>query len=163
LGLTRREINILLSEAPVDEATGEIVYNDFIPVAFPVLKDSFVHHLIDIPSDEDSLKQYLVDVFGSADTESTGFVSVSELAKLFRAADIGLTRLQIVTVIAEAQEDDNGYVNYEKFAGHVASMVLLLISFEIQQSFSSFLRNYRKSADYYTVLEQNQHSFEVSP
>uniref|UniRef100_K3WK59 Calmodulin n=1 Tax=Globisporangium ultimum (strain ATCC 200006 / CBS 805.95 / DAOM BR144) TaxID=431595 RepID=K3WK59_GLOUD len=163
LGLTRREVNILLSEtlAFLDDSA-EVAYLDFIPVVFPVLRDVFVQGVVELPNDQDSLTQYLVKVFASGDTEATGLLTVAELTRLFRAADIGLTRLQIITVLSEAQEDKSGFVNYEKFAAHVAGMVVVLVSFDSQQTFAAYLQKYRKTSEYYTVLDMNQHTFEQS-
>ncbi|DBA02406.1 TPA: hypothetical protein N0F65_007225 [Lagenidium giganteum] len=159
LGFCRREVNILMSEVPV-EHDNRVVYPDFIPMCYPLLKEVFTGGVVELPNDQDSLTQYLVEVFASGDTEGTGLLSVGELTRLFRAADIGLTRLQIITVMAEAQEDKSGFVNYEKFAAHVAGMVLVLVSFESQQNFAPYLQKYRKSSDYYTILDLNQHTFE---
>ncbi|KAF1324634.1 hypothetical protein FI667_g9846, partial [Globisporangium splendens] len=151
LGLTRREVNILLSEMPTflgDSA--EVAYLDFIPAVFPVLRDVFVQGVVELPIDQDSLTQYLAEVFASGDAEATGLLTVAELTRLFRAADIGLTRLQITTVLSEAQEDKSGFVNYEKFAAHVAGMVVVLVSFDSQQTFAACLQKYRKTSEYYT-------------
>lgn len=162
LGFTRREVNILMSEAPsAAENSGEVLYQDFIPLCFPVLRDVFVQGVVEMPNDQDSLAQYLVEVFASGDSEATGLLTVAELTRLFRAADVGLTRLQIIAVMCEAQEDKSGFVNYEKFAAHVAGMVLMLVSFDSQQTFAAYLQKYRKTSEYYTVLDMNQHSFEV--
>lgn len=163
LGLTRREVNVLMSEAPSssDNNGGDVLYLDFIPICFQLLRDVFVQGVVELPNDQDSLAQYLVEVFASGDSEATGLLTVAELARLFRAADVGLTRLQIITVLCEAQEDKSGFVNYEKFAAHVAGMVLVLVSFDSQQTFAAYLQRYRKTSEYYTVLEMNQHTFEV--
>ncbi|GLD93141.1 hypothetical protein PINS_up001733 [Pythium insidiosum] len=162
LGLTRREVNLLMSEAPIDEHDpSRVVYGDFVPRCFALLRDVFINGVIELPNDQDALTQYLQEVFASGDSESSGLLPVAELARLFRAADIGLTRLQIVILMAEAQEDKSGFVNYEKFAAHVAGMALVLSSFDSQQTFGAYLLKYRKSSEYYTLLDMNQHSFEV--
>ncbi|TYZ59132.1 hypothetical protein PybrP1_000057 [[Pythium] brassicae (nom. inval.)] len=166
LGLTRREVNVLMSEAPAaptddgGDDSGSVLYQDFVPVCFQVLRDVFVHGVVELPNDQDALAQYLVEVFASADTEATGLLTVAELARLLRAADVGLTRLQTTTVLCEAQEDKSGFVNYEKFAAHVAGMVLVLVSFDSQQTFAAYLHKHRKTSEYYVVLDMNQHTFE---
>lgn len=170
LGLTRREVNVLMSEAPAaastdssgDDSGSVILYTDFVPVCFQMLRDVCAYGAVELPADQDALAQYLVEVFASADTEATGLLTVAELARLFRAADVGLTRLQTTTVLCEAQEDKSGFVNYEKFAAHVAGMVLVLVSFDSQQTFATYLSKYRKTSEYYVVLDMNQHTFEVS-
>ncbi|RLN14732.1 hypothetical protein BBJ28_00020988 [Nothophytophthora sp. Chile5] len=161
LGLTRREVNVLMYEAPVvEDDPAVIVYQDFIPICFPILKDAFAQGVMEAHNDQEWLTQYLTEVFTSGDSESSGLLTIAEIARLFRAADVGLTRLQITAAMAEAQEDKSGFVNYEKFATHVAGMVLVLTNVDSQQSNATYLQKYRKTSEYYTVLELNQHTFE---
>ncbi|KAF1790859.1 EF-hand domain pair [Phytophthora cactorum] len=161
LGLTRREVNILMSEAPVaEDDTNIIVYPDFVPICFPLLKDTYVQGILEAHSNPDWIAQYLTEVFASGDSENTGLLTVAEIARLFRAADVGLTRLQIIAVMAEAQEDNTGFVNYEKFASQISGMVLALTNVDSQQTYAAYLQKYRKTSEYYTVLDLNQHTFE---
>lgn len=162
LGFCRREVNILMSEAPAVEEDGAVAYPDFIPICFPLLRDAFIAGAVEIPSDQDMITQYLIEVFASGDAEATGLLTVAELTRLFRAVDVGLTRLQIIAIMAEAQEDKSGFVNYEKFAAHVAGMTIVLANFDSQQAFAAYLQKYRKTSEYYTILDMNQHTFEVS-
>ncbi|KAF4042236.1 hypothetical protein GN244_ATG05606 [Phytophthora infestans] len=163
LGLTRREVNILMSETPAAEDDANIVvYPDFVPICFPLLKDAYVQGILEAPSNLDWIAQYLSEVFASGDSENTGLLTVAEIGRLFRAADVGLTRLQIIAVLAEAQEDNTGFVNYEKFAAQISGMVLALINVDSQQLYATFLQRYRKTSEYYTVLDLNQHTFEQS-
>ncbi|ETL95929.1 hypothetical protein L917_06380 [Phytophthora nicotianae] len=161
LGLTRREVNILMSEAsPAEDDTNIVVYPDFVPICFPLLKDTYVQGILEAHSNSDWITQYLTEVFASGDSENTGLLTVAEIARLFRAADIGLTRLQIIAVMAEAQEDNTGFVNYEKFAAQVSGMVLALTNVDSQQPYAAYLQKYRKTSEYYSVLDMNQHTFE---
>ncbi|KUF72797.1 calcium-binding protein CML17 [Phytophthora nicotianae] len=161
LGLTRREVNILMSEAsPAEDDTNIVVYPDFVPICFPLLKDTYVQGILEAHSNPDWITQYLTEVFASGDSENTGLLTVAEIARLFRAADIGLTRLQIIAVMAEAQEDNTGFVNYEKFAAQVSGMVLALTNVDSQQPYAAYLQKYRKTSEYYSVLDMNQHTFE---
>lgn len=163
LGFTRREVNILMSEAPVatdDEGgAGAVLYPDFIPICFQVLQDVFAAGIVELPSDQDGLTQYLTEVFASGDADATGLLSVADLTRLLRGADIGLTRLQIIIAMAEAQEDKSGFVHYEKFAAHAAGMLLALLNIE-SQAVATYLFKYRQSSEYYTVLDLNEHAFE---
>lgn len=162
LGFTRREVNLLMSVAPIStQDSHRVDYANFIPLCFNVLRDAFVHGVIELPNEQEGLAQYLMEVFASGDNDATGLLPVSELTRLFRVADIGLTRLQIIIIMSEAQEDKGGFVNYEKFAAHVAGMVLVLVSFDSQQQFAAYLQKYRKTSESYTILDMNQHMFEV--
>ncbi|KAH7476690.1 hypothetical protein PRIC1_000700 [Phytophthora ramorum] len=161
LGFTRREVNILMSEAPVAEDDPSIVvYQDFVPICFTLLKDSYVQGVLEGYSNPDWIAQYLTEVFASGDTENTGLLTVAELARLLRAADVGLTRMQIIAVMAETQEDNTGFVNYERFAAQISGMVIALANVDSQQTYAAYLQRYRKTSEYYTVLELNQHTFE---
>ncbi|GMF16820.1 unnamed protein product [Phytophthora fragariaefolia] len=163
LGLTRREVNVLMSEAPIAEDDPNIVvYPDFVPICFPVLKDTYVQGISEAHSNPEWIAQYLLEVFASGDSESTGLLTVAEITRLFRAADVGLTRLQIIVVMAEAQEDNTGFVNYERFAVKVSGMVVALTNVDSQQAYAAYLQRYRKTSEYYTVLDLNQHTFEQS-
>lgn len=164
LGFTRREVNILMAEAPVAEVEASsgpcVAHQDFIPVCFPILMETFTSGVVELPSDQDALTQFLLEVFASGDADATGLLTVADLARLLRAADIGLTRLQIVIAMAEAQEDKSGFVHYEKFAAHVAGMLLVLMHLDAQPALASYVLQYRQSGEFYTVLDMNQHTFE---
>ncbi|KAK1939351.1 hypothetical protein P3T76_008735 [Phytophthora citrophthora] len=161
LGFTRREVNVLMSEAPAAEDDHNIVvYPDFVPICFTLLKDTYVQGILEAHNNPDWIAQYLTEVFASGDSESTGLLTVPEIARLFRAADVGLTRLQIIAVMSEAQEDKTGFVNYERFAAQISRMVVALVNVDSQQSYASYLQRYRKTSEYYTVLDMNQHTFE---
>ncbi|CEG43109.1 radial spoke protein 7 [Plasmopara halstedii] len=161
LGFTRKEVNILMSEAPAaEEDTNMIVYPDFVPICFSVLEETYNHGILDELSDPDWIAQYLTEVFASEDGEGTGRLSTAEIARLFRTADVGLTRLQIIAVMAEAQEDDTGLIEYQTFASRISGMVLALTNVESYHSCSAFLQRYRTTSEYYTVLNMNQHTFE---
>jgi Ca2+-binding EF-hand superfamily protein len=163
LGFTRREVNILMAEAPISETDTSgpcVAHQDFIPICFPVLMETFAAGVVELPSDQDGLTQFLLEVFASGDADATGLLTVADLARLLRAADIGLTRLQIVIAMAEAQEDKSGFVYYEKFAAHVAGMLLVLMHLDAQPALASYVLQYRQSGEFYTVLDMNQHAFE---
>lgn len=163
LGFTRREVNILMAEAPIAETDTPgpcVAHQDFIPICFPVLMETFAAGVVELPSDQDGLTQFLLEVFASGDADATGLLTVADLSRLLRAADIGLTRLQIVIAMAEAQEDKSGFVHYEKFAAHVAGMLLVLMHLDAQPALASYVLQYRQSGEFYTVLDMNQHAFE---
>ncbi|KAG1708383.1 hypothetical protein DVH05_025061 [Phytophthora capsici] len=161
LGFTRREVNLLMSEVPLAEDDHNIVvYPDFVPICFALLKDTYIQGILEAHNNPDWIAQYLTEVFASGDSESTGLLTVAEIARLFRAADVGLTRLQIIAVMSEAQEDNTGFVNYEQFTAQISRMVVALVYVDSQQSYASYLQRYRKTSEYYTVLDMNQHTFE---
>lgn len=161
LGFTRREVNVLMAEAPLVDGESTLVsYQDFVPVCFPILQESFAASILELPNEQDSLTQFLLEVFASGDSDATGLLTVADLARLLRAADIGLTRLQIVIAMAEAQEDKSGFVHYEKFSGHVAGMLLVLLHLDAQPALAAYVLQYRQSGEFYTVLDLNEHAFE---
>lgn len=161
LGFTRKEVNILMSEAPVAEGDKSVVvYSTFLPMCFPLLKEMYNHGILEAPDDPTWIAQCLIEVFVSEDSENTGLLTTADIARLLRAADVGLTRLQISAVMAEAQEDKTGFVDYEALAARISGMVLALTNVNSHPSYSAYLQRYRKMSEYYTVLDMNQHTFE---
>ena len=56
-----------------------------------------------------------------------------ELRDALRDADLGLTRLQILTVTSEAAEDESGSIDYAAFAPKAAQLVHLLLDVAAQR------------------------------
>jgi len=98
--------------------------------------------------------------FRSGDPDNSGMLTLAELRELLRSADLGLTRLQIHTVLSEADEDESGcsfyipqsvlkshnysvwclilncflgFVAYRKFCGVAASMIYRILDQSLVQ------------------------------
>merc|ERR1719158_11989 len=105
LGLTRREINTIMFQIDQDN-DGSISYREFVPFAFDLLQKLTSLRLLETELENDELAQYLTDLFKSKDTESTGMLHVDDVRDLLHQAMLGLSRMQIYTVISEAEARD---------------------------------------------------------
>lgn len=135
LGLTRREINVLLFEVDAD-ADNMVSYEEFLPLCFNLLVEIVAQQFeaSSMPRDERDLKEFFVDVFSSADTEGTGRLPVSDLAHLLERADLGLSAIQRSAILSEAIVDDDGTVEYARFAGDAAIIIAAIIDLQVNAS-----------------------------
>ena len=70
------------------------------------------------------LEERLSTVLHQADTDSIGELEADTIGELLRTSDFGLTRLQILAVLAEAPEqDDMGFIDIAKFVPVAAEMI----------------------------------------
>lgn len=132
LGLKRKEINRLMQEVDADK-DGVVTYEEFVPLCFDMLVELLKDELLkNKPPSE--LEEYLVQLFASADTGMTGFLPMGDLRDLLRSADFGLTRLQIHTILAEAEytEGETPSVEYEKFVPTAAKIIYGMLDVETQ-------------------------------
>lgn len=74
-----------------------------------------------------------------ADTEETGALFFKDVKTLLRQADLGLTRVQIQAVMSEAQEDEDGRVDYRRFSRTVAAMVAAMVDVEAERTVAAAL------------------------
>lgn len=131
LGLTRKEINGIMHAVELNE-NGEVSYDAFIPLAFELCAEIYARQLAHetLPSGDAEIAQYFTDLFASADTDMTGKLPYSTLAQLIRQSDLGMSKVQIHTVLALAKKDDEGMVNYNNFATSAATMIGSMLNFE---------------------------------
>merc|ERR1719230_1367833 len=101
LGLTRKEINRLMQEVDADQ-DGIVTYEEFVPLCFDMLVELLKDELLK-GKQPTELEEYLTALFANADADETGRLGVHEMRDLLRSADFGLTRLQIHTILAEAE------------------------------------------------------------
>ena len=132
LGLTRKEINVLMHSVDVD-LSGTISYEEFAPLCFDILVEILKDELLQAQRTPDELEQYLLGQFSGADTEGLGKLKVPALRDALRIADLGLTRLQILTVVSEAPQDEAGNVDYQAFTPKAAKMCYALLDWEVQR------------------------------
>lgn len=126
LGLTKKEINILMQQVDVD-GDGQITWDEFVPVCFDILVEIMKDEVIKAkPPDE--LEAYLVDAFGACDTDNSGMLPSDTVRDVIRKCDMGLSLVQIHTIMAEADEDENSLIHYPSFAPAVAKLAYQLLS-----------------------------------
>jgi len=132
LGLTRKEVNVLMHSVDVD-LSGTISYEEFGPLCFDILVEILKDELLQAQRNPGEMEQYLLSQFSGADTEGVGKLKVAELRDALRIADLGLTRLQILTVVSEAAQDEEGNVDYQYFAPKAANLCHALLDWEVQR------------------------------
>ena len=144
LGLTRKEINLLLTE--VDEnGDGLISYEEFTPLCFNILVERFKDDVLaDINmQDADSLAHLLLREFerreAENDREGDGatsgdlpFDDARDVLKQLSEDMLGLSRLQISSVMAEAdvrEDEETGerMVEYQLFASVAANIIYSMV------------------------------------
>uniref|UniRef100_A0A7S0QZZ8 EF-hand domain-containing protein n=1 Tax=Pyramimonas obovata TaxID=1411642 RepID=A0A7S0QZZ8_9CHLO len=136
LGLTRKEINLLMSECDTD-GDGNISYTEFLPICFNILVERFKDQ---IQSDRalqssDQLEQTLMEIFQQFDKEGSGTLTVHHTKKALQFLSqelLGLSRLQILAIMSEANPDPDGSVDYPVFAKTAADMIYTLVDLDSQ-------------------------------
>jgi Ca2+-binding EF-hand superfamily protein len=129
LGFTRREINAIMFQVDQDN-DGNISYKEFVPFAFDLLQKMTAMRLLETELEHDELGQYLLDLFKAKDAEMTGLLSIEDIRDLLHQAMLGLTRMQIYTVISEAEVNSDGLVAYVNFVPAAVGLVRSMLSFE---------------------------------
>lgn len=131
IGLTRKEINILMHQCDVD-GDGFISYEEFIPLCFEMLTEILKDELLAEKRTSTELEEYLKEVFAEADHQGTGLLSPSQLKEVIRGADFGLSRLQIHSVLSAGDFDEDGLCDYGKFAQTAAELIYRMLDADMQ-------------------------------
>jgi len=122
LNLSRREINLLMAEADGD-ADGKISYDEFVPLCFDLLLKNLQDDIFLLQRNRGELENYLLEIFQYADSESTGFLAHSDIVNLLELANLGLSQLQIATIVSAAKRDSQSQIAYHKFISVAAEMI----------------------------------------
>jgi Ca2+-binding EF-hand superfamily protein len=129
LGLARREINAIMFKVDQDQ-DGNISYGEFIPFAFQLLQKLTSMRLLETELENDELGQYLVDLFKTKDSEMTGCLHVDDVRDVLHQAMLGLQRMQIYTVISEAELNPDNTITYAAFIPRAVGLIRSMLSFE---------------------------------
>lgn len=161
LGLTRKEINVLMAEVDEDH-DGTITYAEFLPLCFNLLVEivSEEFSTAQASKSETELREYFTDLFKEADYENAGRLRPFELQDLIRQADLGLSHIQISALMAEATVDDDGFVQYEAFAADAAAVVASIIDVQTDADKAERLQEMRGGAEYETWNGMSRSAFE---
>merc|ERR1711959_786145 len=122
LGLTRQEINALMMEIEVD-GDGNVSLEEFDNIFFEMLVEIVSAAAIEESRNADELTMYLLEIFQGADLEGQGLLHKQDMIDLLRRGDFGLTKIQVLAVLAEAQMDEHGFIQYEPLAAPAATMI----------------------------------------
>jgi Ca2+-binding EF-hand superfamily protein len=160
LGLTRREINTVMFQIDQD-CDGGISYREFVPFAFDLLQKLTSLRLLETEIEDDELAQYLNDLFKARDVEMTGLLHVNDIRDLLHQAMLGLSRMQIYTVISEAEVNSEMLIAYGTFIPRAVGLIRSMLSFE-----KSIVKDSKESgADaedtFFSVMDQTFGGVEV--
>merc|ERR1711907_62548 len=122
LGLTRQEINALMSEIDVD-GDDNISLDEFDTIFFEMLVEIVSLAALEESRNSDDLTTYLLEIFRGADLQGQGLLHKQDLLDLLRRGDFGLTKIQVLAVLSEAQMDEHGFIQYEPLAPQAAVMI----------------------------------------
>lgn len=140
LGLTRKEINSVLFQYDNND-DGNISYAEFVPFAFDLLSKLTEMRIFETEMAEDELAQFLVDLFKAKEVELTtlegitadrppGMIRADDVKDLLHQAKLGLTRLQIYSVLSVADVNEDGLLNYMQFIPKAVTVVRSMLTFE---------------------------------
>lgn len=131
IGLTRKEVNILMHQCDVD-GDGQISYEEFVPLCFEMLTEILKDELLREKRSPSELEEFLVAIFSDADTTGEGRLDPLALKAVLKDADFGLTRLQLHSVLAEAEYDEFGQADYRALAPKAAELIYRLLDPDAQ-------------------------------
>merc|ERR1719199_142523 len=129
LGLTRREINTVMFQIDQD-GDGGVSYRESVPFAFDLLQKLTSLRLLETELENDESAQYLTDLFKARDVEMHGVLHVNDIRDLLHQAMLGLSRMQIYTVISEAEVNSDMNIAYGTFIPRAVGLIRSMLSFE---------------------------------
>ena len=112
-----------------------------------------------LPADEAAAMDYLNGLFVEYDVEGTGRLHISTLKQAFSDGDIGLSRLQLRALLAEAKLDGRGELDYREFAKTSAAMIAAILSVMTDSARASRVVAARAGASSYTIMGHTRESF----
>eukprot|EP00735_Rhodelphis_limneticus_P012570 TRINITY_DN5869_c0_g1::TRINITY_DN5869_c0_g1_i1::g.24453::m.24453 TRINITY_DN5869_c0_g1::TRINITY_DN5869_c0_g1_i1::g.24453 ORF type:complete len:458 (-),score=111.05,sp/Q9NZT1/CALL5_HUMAN/27.17/5e-09,sp/Q9NZT1/CALL5_HUMAN/25.49/2e-07,EF-hand_7/PF13499.1/1.9e-11,EF-hand_7/PF13499.1/4.5e-10,EF-hand_7/PF13499.1/18,EF-hand_7/PF13499.1/1.4e-10,EF-hand_1/PF00036.27/3.1e-05,EF-hand_1/PF00036.27/0.0058,EF-hand_1/PF00036.27/2.3e-05,EF-hand_1/PF00036.27/0.0084,EF-hand_1/PF00036.27/56,EF-hand_1/PF00036.27/0.0 len=122
LGLTRQEVNVLMTQVDKDY-DGVVTYDEFLPVAIQLLREAFKRSIMKMQHSGDEIHQFLMKMFMSMDSQRTGFLPVPVIRQCLMKSGLGLSRVQIHTVLAEGEMNDEGMLKYTALAERAAILI----------------------------------------
>lgn len=160
LGLTRREINTVMFQIDQDN-DGNISYREFVPFAFDLLQKLTSLRLLETELENDELAQYLTDLFKARDIEMSGMLHVNDIRDLLHQAMLGLSRMQIYTVISEAEVNSEMMIAYGTFIPRAVGLIRSMLSFEKNIVKDSKDIGAEAEDNFFLVLDEIFHGTEV--
>ena len=109
-----REFMQKLGKNPTDQELYQIIENVAKPGSRKIGFDDFVE-LMEQKSKEDDPEVEIINTFQIFSAENDGLIPIQELFHIIRTFGETLTDKEIEEIIAEADVDGDGYINYEEF------------------------------------------------
>ena len=98
---TEEELNEMIEEVDLDK-NGEVDFEEFIT-------------LMNRRSKEIDIEEEVLNAFKIFDKEGNGLISITELRHIMMTLGDQLTEEEIDDMLKEADNDGDGYINYEEF------------------------------------------------
>uniref|UniRef100_A0A061RQU4 Radial spoke protein 7 n=1 Tax=Tetraselmis sp. GSL018 TaxID=582737 RepID=A0A061RQU4_9CHLO len=120
LGLTRKEINAILTEVDEDH-DGQVSYSEFMPLCFNILVERFKDEVLSnqVLRSTDELERELVSTLSQYDEHGAGKLPQRLIKRVLEDLSfqfLGLSTFQILAVMGEADPDSEGMIEITKFA-----------------------------------------------
>ena len=131
IGLTQKEVKMLMVSCDQD-GDGTISYEEFVPLCFEMLTEILKDEMLAEKRSPTQLETFLIDVWQAGDADGSGCLDPLQLKNLLKQADLALTRLQMHSIVAEADYDQDGMANYVKFAPKAAELVYRMLDMDAQ-------------------------------
>ncbi|KAF5832445.1 radial spoke protein 7 [Dunaliella salina] len=124
LGLTRKDINLILSQLD----GGDVAYEEVVPKALEhmisLIKDEIV--MSGILQSQDSMQGMLLSHFKAHDPEGSGLLSLHSVKNVLKDLSfqvLGLSTLQLMSIISQAPTTQEGMVQYIQFVPIATAMI----------------------------------------
>ena len=141
LSLNRLQVVVIASEAEVVD--GLVDYSKFIPIAAKTIEIMYEPHALkqraeliektDLTPETllegvspEVFKRRLLTLFKSCDTDKSGYLDMKEFKLCLESLDLKLTPSEIQALMASADADGNGTVDFEEFAEFCAHNLMHL-------------------------------------
>ena len=160
LGLTKKQIALLLDEVD-SNYDGVVQYAEFVPIAFGLLSEMVSKQMEydQLPADEAAAMDYLQGLFAEYDVEGTGRLHISTLKQAFADGDIGLSKLQLRALLAEAKVDAKGELDYKEFAKQSAGMIASILSVMTDSAAAARVVAARAGSSTFTIMGLSRDAF----
>jgi len=111
-----------MAEIDVD-GDENISLEEFDTIFFEMLVEIVSMAALEESRNADELTTYLLEIFSGADLQGQGLLHKQDILDLLRRGDFGLTKVQVLAVLSEAQMDEHGFIQYEPLAPFAATMI----------------------------------------
>jgi len=182
IGLTRKEINILMHQCDVDN-DGTITYEEFVPLCYEMLTEILKDEYLTEARQPSELENFFLQCCAGADealagmdlrtaAEQMGLLEAIKqagggkidpfgLKQVIMHMDLGMNRMQVHSVLAAANYSEDGDVDYVQFAPTASEMIVRMLDVEAQLERNAYLKTVESmgvrgmnQGDLTAVLEQ---------
>jgi len=94
-----------------------------VPLCFEMLTEILKYQFLQEMRPPTELEAFLIERFNEVDVQGSGMLSTTQLRETIKNCDFGLTRIQIHSILANAEYDEEGFANYVKYAPIFAQLI----------------------------------------